>query len=178
MLDANRAALAVIDIQGKLSELMHDKDVIYDNVSRLIRGATVLGLPILWTEQYPEGLGPTRPELTGLLPGEPITKTSFDCCGEPAFRAALDATGRRQVLLCGIEAHICVYQTAAGLARLGFEPFVVMDAVSSRTARNRRLGIGCAKDAGAAVTGVEMALFEMLGAAGTDAFREMVRIVK
>jgi nicotinamidase-related amidase len=178
MLDPAEAALVVIDIQGKLSELMFEKEAVYGNASRLIRGAAVLELPILWTEQYPEGLGPTRPELADLLPGEPITKIAFDCCGEPAFVSALELTGRRQILLCGIEAHICIYQTAAGLTERGYTPFVVADAVSSRTPRNRRLGIQCSKDAGAVITGVEMALFQMLGIAGTDAFKQVVRIVK
>ena len=178
MIQADKAVLAVIDIQGRLATLMHERERLFDNASRLIRGSKALDLPMVWTEQNPAGLGPTTPEIAKLLPGEPIPKMAFGCGGEPAFLRALEATGRRQVLLCGIEAHICIYQTAVGLIEAGYEPHVVTDAVSSRTAANRELGLARMKDAGAVLTGVEMALFEMLGTAEATAFREVVRIVK
>jgi nicotinamidase-related amidase len=178
MLDKDNAALVVIDVQGKLAEAMDGKEDLFENVKRLVRGAKVLGLPVILTEQYPKGLGPTRPDIAELIDSEPIAKTAFSCCGEPAFVEALEATGRRQVLLCGIETHVCVYQTAAGLIDMGYGTHVVLDAVSSRTARNRRLGIEKMKDCGAQITGVEMALFEMLKVAGGDEFKQMIQIVK
>jgi nicotinamidase-related amidase len=178
MLIRDDAVLVVVDVQGKLARLMHEAEALFDQLSRLIRGARALDLPIIVTEQNPDGLGPTIPELAPLLPPERIAKRAFSCGGEPAFLAALEATGRRQVLVAGIEAHICVYQTAADLASRGYEVEVVSDAVSSRTAANRAVGLERMRQAGARVTSVEMALFELLGAADGDAFKAILRIVK
>jgi nicotinamidase-related amidase len=178
MLKADDAVLAVIDIQGKLAEQMAEKEELFRNVRKLVRGARVLGIPVVPTEQYPEGLGPTRPQIAEAVGVEPIAKRAFSCCGEPAFVAALDALGRAQVLLCGIEAHVCVYQTARDLVASGREAHVVQDAVSSRTVANRCAGILKAKDAGAELTTVETALFEMLGTAEGEAFKQIIKIVK
>ncbi len=175
----DQAALMVIDIQGKLAELMHDRDALFENASRMIRGAKVIGLPIVWTEQYPKGLGPTSPEIADLLEGgTALAKTSFSCCGDEEIMKAVEATGRRQVLLLGIETHICIYQTALGLIEAGYEVYVVTDAVSSRKAPNRTLGLSRMKDAGSIMTSVEMSLFEMLGVAEGETFKAMVKIVK
>ncbi len=178
MLNVDETVLVVIDVQGKLAQLMHEKESLFENLSRLIRGAGVLGLPILVTEQNPQGLGPTIAELSGLLPPRRIPKVAFSCCGEAAFVAALEAAGRRQVLIAGIETHICVYQTAADLLALGCEVHVVADAVSSRTARNRDIGLEKMKAAGAQVTSVETALFELLKVAEGDRFKALLKIVK
>ena len=178
MLKADEAVVVVIDVQGKLSDLMVEKEMLFENVGKLVRGARALGVPMLLTEQYPEGLGPTRPELTELIEAEPIAKRAFNCCGEPRFVSALEGLGRRQVVLCGMEAHVCVYQTARDLVGLVYEVEVVLDAVSSRTERNRRAGLLKAKDCGAGLTTVEMALFEMLGVAEGAAFKEIIGIVK
>jgi nicotinamidase-related amidase len=178
MLSSDTAVLVVIDIQGRLAETVDAREETFENVKKLIRSANVLGLPVLLTEQYPEGLGPTRPDIRELIDAEPIAKTAFSAWGEPAFVQALEATARRQVLLCGIETHVCVYQTAVDLAAARYDVHVVADAVTSRTARNRRLGINKMKGRGAEVTGVEMALFEMLRVARGDAFKHIIRIVK
>ena len=178
MLERDDAVLVVIDVQDKLTRAMVEREALLDNVGKLVRGADVLGLPVILTEQYPEGLGPTLPEVAELIDARPIPKRAFSCSGEPAFVEALEAAGRRQVLLCGIEAHVCVYQTARDLAESGYQAHVVIDAVSSRTASNRRAGIQKAMDVGAERTTVEMALFEMLGAAEGDAFKRIISIVK
>ena len=179
MLERTETVLVVIDVQERLARVMHERERLLDNLSRMIRGAQVLGLPILWVEQNPRGLGPTVPEVAGLLSGlTPVEKLTFSCCGTPAFMQALRATGRRQVLLVGIEAHVCVYQTAAELVALGYHAEVVADATSSRTPENWGIGLGKAREAGASVTGTETALFELLRVAEGDAFKALLSIVR
>ncbi|MEI7836671.1 MAG: isochorismatase family protein [Planctomycetota bacterium] len=178
MLTLKKTLLVIVDIQDKLARVMPERDALVESVSRLIRGAGVLGVPILFTEQNPAGLGPTVPELRPLLGGVPIVKRAFSCCGEPAFVQALRASGRRQVLLAGMETHVCVYQTARDLRADGYEVEVVVDAVASRTAANRALGLEKIRAAGAGVTSVEAALFELLGVADGPSFKEILQIVK
>lgn len=179
MLNIDQSVLVLIDLQGRLAQLMHGREALFDNLQRLIRGAQALGLPILWLEQYPQGLGPTIPEVAGLLPGlTPIAKTCFSACGSEAFLAQLTGLERSQVLLAGIEAHVCVYQTAVDLLAGRYEVHVVTDAVSSRTAANAELGRQRMGDAGARLTSVEMALFELLRTADAPAFKAVARIVK
>jgi len=179
MLTTDRTVLVLIDIQGKLAQLMHAREALFDSLQRLVKGSRALGLPILWLEQYPQGLGPTIPEIAGLLPDvKPIAKTCFSAWGSEAFRTQLATTGRTQLLLGGIEAHVCVYQTALDLLGAEFEVEVVSDAVSSRTAANAELGRQAMREAGARLTSVEMALFELLQTAEAPAFREIARIVK
>ena len=179
MLAKDNTVLVVIDVQDKLARVMHDRERLLDNLPRLIRGAQVLGVPVIWVEQNPRGLGPTVPEVADLLTGlEPIHKLSFSCCREEAFLRALRATGRRQAVLAGIEAHVCVYQTAADLVALGYRVEVVSDAVSSRTPENRAVGLGKVREEGASITGVETVLFELLGAAEGTAFKEILKVVR
>jgi nicotinamidase-related amidase len=179
MLTTNNTALVLVDVQGKLARLMDGKEALFQNLRKLVQGAHVLQLPILWLEQNPAGLGPTIPELAELLQGEtPIPKLSFSGCGAEGFLVKLRATGRRQVLVAGIEAHVCVYQTAADLLKLGYEVEVVADAVSSRSVENKRIALEKIQRLGARLTSVEMALFEMLGKAEGPAFKEMLQIVK
>jgi len=178
MLDVNNVALIMIDLQGKLAQLMHEKAQLFDNVARLIRGAEVLGLPVVCTEQNPAGLGGTIDEIAQLVKTDPIAKMSFSCCGEKRFMEALERLGRRQLLLCGIEAHVCVYQTAADLVQYGYEVHAVADAVSSRTASNRQIGLERIRDAGARITSVESALFELIRVAEGDEFKRILQIVK
>jgi len=178
MLDASRTVLVVVDVQEKLTRVMPDPAGLADALGRLIRGAAVLELPVLWVEQNPDGLGPTVAALAKLLGGRPIVKRSFSCCGEPAFVEALAAAGRKQVLLAGIEAHVCIWQTAAELRAAGYEVEVPADATASRTALNKEVALGRIRAAGAGVTSVETALFELLGAAEGSKFKEILRIVK
>jgi len=178
MLERDNTVLVLVDVQAKLVPAMAEPDALIDGVRKLVRGMGVLGIPVVWTEQNPAGLGPTVAEVAELLTGEPITKTAFGCCGQPAFVDALAGVGRKQVLLAGIEAHVCVYQTACGLLDAGYEVQVVADAIGSRLPSNK--AIACAKmaAAGAAITSVEMALFELLAVAEGPEFKDILKIVK
>lgn len=179
MLNTGDVVLVVVDLQEKLSRVMHDLDSLLLASEKIIKGANVLEIPVLWTEQNPKGLGPTLSDFANLMKPElRVTKISFSCCGEPEFLKLLNAQNRRQVLLMGIESHVCVYQTGMDLLNMGYEVQVVTDAVSSRTPENKALGIEKLKMAGAKITSAEMALFEMLQAAEGPKFKEMLKVVK
>ena len=179
MLKVENTALALIDVQGKLAGLMHEKDALFRNLEILIRGAQALELPIFWLEQYPKGLGPTVPEIAQLLGNrKPIEKTCFSAFGSDQFRAQLRDSNRRQLLVAGIETHICVYQTVRHLLDEGFQVEVVGDAASSRTEQSKALGLDKMMRAGAEVTSVEMALFELREEAGTPQFKTIAGLVK
>ena len=179
MLQADNAALVIVDIQGKLASLMHRKEIFYDNVVRMIKGARLLNIPSIWNEQLPDKLGATIEPISSELGDlQPLIKKSFSCCGNPDFVERLKATGRKQVLLTGMETHICVFQTAIDLIDTGYEVHLVTDAVASRFEHNYRVGIERIKDHGAIVTSTEMALFEMFDVAEGPQFKELVKIVK
>ena len=178
MLEIDSTVLVLVDFQGKLARIVQDSEQVIASACKLARAAAVLDLPIIWTEQNPAGLGPTVEELAGLLPGEAIPKHAFSCWREPAFAKALAGRNRQSVLLAGIETHVCVFQTAADLCAAGYDVHVVADAVSSRTAANRQVGLARIAAAGATVTSVEMAVFELLGAAAGEKFKEILKIVK
>jgi nicotinamidase-related amidase len=179
MLQREDTILVVVDVQGKLAQLMHHKSELFENLRRMIQGARILGVPILVTEQYPQGIGPTVAEIADLLTDvEVISKTSFSCCGEKTFTAALQGLNRRQILLTGIETHICVHQTALQLIDAGYEVQVVADAVSSRTLDNKRIGLAKMQGAGAVITSTETALYELLKAAEGPMFKAVLGLVK
>lgn len=171
--------LIVIDFQGRLFPVMADKEKLLRNVVKLIKGARVLEVPVILTEQYPKGLGPTIPEIKELLPDiKPIEKVCFSCCDNEVFGQVLGALKRQQVLIAGIEAHICVYQTAMALARQGYEVQVVSDCVSSREAENKTVALFKMGAAGIVPTSSEMALFELLKVAQGEKFKQISNIVK
>ncbi len=180
MLSEKNTILVVVDVQGNLAQQMDEREALFRNLRKLVQGVVAMGMPVLWLEQNPARLGETVPEVAGLLRdrASPIAKMSFSACGEKAFLQELASSGRRQVLLAGIETHVCVYQTAVDLLREGYEVSVVSDAVSSRTAANRCLGLSRMQSEGVRQTGVEMALFELLRTAGHPAFREILGIVR
>ena len=178
MLNRDETACVLVDFQERLAPAMFEAGGLLDDVLRLLRGLEVLKVPVLWTEQNPAGLGGTVGEVAELLPGEAIPKMSFSCCGEPAFVEALEALGRRQLLLAGIEAHVCVYQTAADLIDADYDVHVVSDAVSSRSPENKAVGLEKCADLGAAITSVETALFELLRVAEGEEFKRILRIVR
>jgi nicotinamidase-related amidase len=179
MLRPENTALVLIDIQGRLATLMHEREALYRHLQILVRGARILQLPILWLEQYPKGLGPTIPEVADLLPDQqPLAKMCFSACGLESFQQRLRQTARRQVLLAGIETHICVYQTARDLLQEGYCVEIVADATSSRTPENKKIGLEKMARAGAEITSVETCLFELLQRAGTAAFKEITALVK
>jgi nicotinamidase-related amidase len=177
-LDRSRAALVVVDVQEAFRPAVLDFDVVAHNVATLVRAARILELPTLVTEQYPKGLGHTVPEVTEHLEVTPIEKVCFSAVDAEGFPGALHEADRDQVLLCGIEAHVCVNQTAEDLIADGAEVHVAQDAVSSRTAENRALGLHKMERSGAVVTSVETALFELLRQAGTPEFKEVQALVK
>lgn len=179
MLTQNDAVVVIVDVQNKLTAVIHNRDLLVANLTKLVRGARALALPIIWVEQVPDRMGPTIPELRELLTGlTPISKKTFSCAGEPGFMKALQATGRRTVLLAGIETHVCIAQTATDLAAAGYNVNVVADAVSSRTPENRQIGLDLVRQGGGLITGVESLLFQLLVSADHPAFREILRIVK
>ncbi len=179
MLDVEKTALLIIDVQDRLYRTMVEKEILAERIEKLIRGIRVLGIPMIATEQYPQGIGPTIPPIAALLTGVPIiSKLSFSCCGDPVFIEAFRALNRRQVIVAGIECHVCVHQTTLDLLDQGYEVQIVADGVSSRTAWNRELGLQKMRDEGAKITGTEMVLFELLKTAGTETFREISQIIK
>ena len=179
MLTVENALLVVIDIQGNLAQAMHDKNFLFENLKKLISGAQLLNLPIIVTEQIPQKLGPTIPEIAALFSDfQPIPKASFSCWGEKLFMEKLRATPRKQILLTGIESHVCVYQTALELKSLGYDVYLVADCISSRTAENKSIAIARMTSEGVKLTSTEMVLFELMKIAEGDKFREMVKIVK
>jgi nicotinamidase-related amidase len=174
-LDAERAALVVIDVQEGFRKAVPDFDRVAEATATLIEGAEAIGIPIVVTEQYPKGLGETAPEVAEHLPDgtEPLEKVVFSALDAEGF----DLGGRDQALICGIETHVCVNQTALDLLESGVEVQVVGDAVGSRTEENKRVGLHKMERAGATLTSVETALFELLGRAGTDEFKAVQRLI-
>lgn len=179
MITTEDTALVLVDVQGKLAQSMHNKKDLFENLKKMVKGAQVLGIPILWAEQNPDGLGPTMPEIAELFTNQsPVSKFSFSCCGSEQFLRDLEAVNRKNILIVGIEAHVCVYQTAADLTNLQYNVQIVADAVSSRTAENKQIGLEKSKDAGASLTSTETALFELLKEAKGDKFKEIINLVK
>jgi nicotinamidase-related amidase len=178
-LTADNTVLVLIDYQERLFPVMYEKERLLTNVLKLVKGTAALELPIIVTEQYPKGLGPTLPEIKGLIPGfTAVEKVCFSCADEAAFMERLGGLKRKQVLVAGIEAHICVYQTAAALAGAGYQVEVVSDAIASREAENKAVTLARLGQAGITITSVEMALFELLKVAKGDKFKAISAIVK
>lgn len=179
MLTKGKTGLVVIDVQGKLSTVVHDSERFIANLVTLIKAAKLLDMPILWLEQNPEKLGKTVPELREVLGSvTPISKFSFSACGEPVFVEAVKKTKVKTWLLSGIETHICVYQTALGLLDLGYEVELVSDCVSSRALSNKVLALEKLARKGAEITCLEMCLFELIGDCRADEFRGGLSLIK
>lgn len=178
-LTAENSVLVLIDFQERLFPVMHEKEKLLKNVVKLTKGALALEIPVIVTEQYPKGLGPTIPEIKSLIPDfKPIEKTCFSCCDEPAFMEDLTALQRKQVIIAGIEAHICVYQTALALTQNGYLVEAAADCVSSREPENKLLALFKMNAMNINPTSTEMALFELLKVAKGDKFKAISGIVK
>jgi nicotinamidase-related amidase len=176
---AGRTVLVIIDIQGKLWNAMHDKSALLENAQKLVKAMRVLSVPVILTEQNPQGLGPTVPELMQCLPEvKALPKFCFNCCQDSGFEQELIRLNRKQVLLCGIESHICVHQTALDLLSRGFEVQVVADVVASRVQANKEVALARMQSEGAKLTVTEMAIFELLGAADSPLFKEILKVIK
>jgi len=180
-LKAEHCALLVIDIQEKLLPPIFHREQLLKNSQLLIRLAGVLKVPVLMSTQYTKRLGPTVPEISSLLPEiQPIDKQMFSCFGSEVFCSTLKrlAGGRDTVLLCGMETHICVMQTALAALREGYIVHVASDAVSSRTDSNWRIGLERMRAAGVVLSSTEMMIYEMLCSADTAAFKELLPYLK
>lgn len=179
MLDSKNAVLVIIDVQGKLAQIMHDRDNLFRNLHILVSGIKLLNIPIIWMEQVPDKLGPTIPEIKDvLIDQKPITKDVFSCAKNEEFNNTINKINPKDVILAGIESHVCVYQTAMDLLEKNHNVHIVMDAISSRTSKNKELGIERMLLEGAMQTGVEMLLFEMQGEAKGERFRQISKLVK
>jgi nicotinamidase-related amidase len=179
MLSLENTVLILIDIQGKLWNVMYEKEALLENTQKLIKGIQTLGVPIILTEQNPSGLGPTLPDLAQLMPAvKPLTKFCFSCYQNQEFHDSLTSLKRKKALVCGIEAHICIYQTTLELLNNGYEVQVVADAVSSRTLRNRDIALNRMQAEGAKLTTTEMVLFEILKTAESAKFKEISKIIR
>jgi len=180
LLDREQSVLVVVDVQERLVPAMPKKvyKKLKKSIDMLAKAAVELGVPIITTEQYPRGLGHTVSELDSACKANVVEKVSFGCCGEQNFLDELKKSGRTQVILTGMEAHVCVYQTVLGLLESGFHVHLVSDAICSRNKNDYLAGVDNAKAAGAVVTTTEMALFQMLQEAGTPEFKVVSGLVK
>jgi nicotinamidase-related amidase len=174
-LDADRTALIVVDVQEGFRKAIPNFERVAKATATLIEGAETLGVPIMITEQYPKGLGETAPEVAEHLPDgtEPLEKLVFSAAEAEGF----DLGDRDQALVCGVETHVCVNQTVLDLLGSGLDVEVAEDAVGSRTEENKRVGLNKMERAGAVLTSVETALFELLGRAGTDEFKRIQKLI-
>jgi nicotinamidase-related amidase len=182
-LDRTRAILLIIDVQEKLMPVIHDGGDVARNIERLVRGCHALGVPTIVTEQYVKGLGPTigsvRDVLEELQQYRPVEKMCFSASGCTEFVGRLRSLGeRRQILVAGIETHVCVYQTVSDLLHDGYEVTLLADALSSRTTRNRDIALTRMTSDGALLSSTEMALFELTVNSGTDEFKTISKLVR
>lgn len=179
MLQIDQTILLIIDVQGALAQKMHDKSRTYLHIGYLIRVARTLELPILYTEQAPDKIGHTISEITRHLKGgSPIVKRSFSCMGNPAFVEELSRLNRKQIVVCGIEAHVCVYQTVVDLTAKGYEVHVAVDAVSARTQLNIDVAIERMRMAGAVPTTVDTIACELIRTADHPKFKDVIGLMK
>jgi nicotinamidase-related amidase len=174
-LQADRTTLVVVDVQEAFRKVVPGFERIAKATATLVEGAEAIGVPVVITEQYPKGLGETVPEVAEHLPAgtEPLEKVIFSAAEAEGF----DLEGRDQALVCGVETHVCVNQTALDLLDSGVDVQVAEDAVGSRTDENKQVGLHKMERAGAEITSVETALFELLGRAGTDEFKRVQKLI-
>ena len=178
LLDRKRAALAVIDMQEAFRPVIGNFAEIASRIAVLVEGFRILNVPVLTTEQYPKGLGKTIDEIASKNDElEPIEKLTFSACGVDEFDMRLRERHIEQVAICGIETHICVSQTAHDLLSAGYQVHLISDATGTRLPHNRDIAIGKLEKAGAVISSVEAALFELCGRAGTPEFKAIQRLV-
>ena len=179
VLNAQQSTLLVVDIQTALLPVMAESDRVVSGSAILLRAAQRLGVPVVVSEQYPRGLGPTIHELAALFsPEDVLEKLHFSCADDPIISARLRELNRPQVVVGGIEAHVCVMQTALGLKMAGYQVLVVSDATSSRTHANHQAAMARLTAAGVTIGTVEMVVFEWLNRAGSPEFQELSKLIK
>ena len=173
------AALVVIDMQEPFIRSVFEHEAFVKSVTKLVEGCKVLEVPIIGTTQYVSRMGDIIPDIRRALPRTPShDKVVFDCCGSESFLAEVAATGATQILLCGLEAHICVSQTALGLIARGYQVHVAVDAIQSRTIENVNYGLEKMKQSGVLTSSCEMALYELMYSANSPHFKDILTIVK
>jgi len=175
----DEAVLVLVDLQERLAEPMSRRQEVVDAGVFLVRAADALGVPVIVTRQYPRGIGETVDELKAVLLGvEEVDKLTFSCTGEPVFQERMEALGRRQVIIAGMETHVCVMQTALALQGSGYQVFVLADASSSRYEVDHALALDRMRASGVVVTSTESVVYEMIGCAGTPEFKALLPLVK
>jgi nicotinamidase-related amidase len=177
-LDRKNASLLVVDIQERLVPVMWNFAPVEKYAKAAILAARELGLPVICTEQYPKGLGATIASVRECLPEAPIAKMHFSCGADPATRKALASTARKQVIVVGMETHVCVFQTCRDLVEQGYHVFVCADAVTSRFEEHRRVALELMRDMGVVVTSAETSIFDLLHEAGTAEFKKVSPFVR
>ncbi|MFQ6112988.1 MAG: hydrolase [bacterium] len=179
ILNRKQTGLLIVDVQTKINATMMHPDMVVDSIVKLIKACQILNVPIFITEQYPKGLGPTETRILEALQGEaPIQKMTFSCCANEQLVKQLKANNIQQVIVTGIESHVCVQQTALDLLARDLQVHVPKDAVSSRKELDYRTALERMCKAGVILTTVETALFELLQQAGTPEFKEVAKFVK
>ncbi len=178
-LSPETSLLIVIDVQEKLFATMYEQKRVKDNIVRMVGGAKILNVPIIWTEQYSKGLGPTIPELKSALKGRTCyEKITFSCADDDQILKSVEKANPKDILLCGIEAHVCVYQTAADFIERGNRVHLVLDAVMSRHKSNHEIALRKMEQIGVNITSVEMALFEFQRVARGETFKPIAALIK
>lgn len=179
MLEIEKSCLVIVDVQGKLAQLMHDKQTLFDNIEILIKAAGILDIPIINCRQYPKALGDTIDQLAGHLEGiDPVDKLCFSCLGSEEFAQKLDQIDRPDIILTGIETHVCIYQTAMDLLNTDHSVHLITDAVSSRKSSDRQTAIERMRTEGVKLSTTEMVLFELLKTAKHEKFKQIANLIK
>jgi nicotinamidase-related amidase len=179
LLTTDKTALLIIDIQERIIRVINEYETVVENTIKLIKGFKALGIPINYTEQYPKGLGPTVESIQNELEGnDAIQKLSFSCSGADDLFSELKKNGITQVVVCGVESHVCVQQTVLDLIANDFQVNLAADAVSSRRVKDYEISLSRMRQHGADVTTTEAILFELLNVCGTDVFKQISKIVK
>lgn len=174
-----KSTAVIVDIQERLLPHIHEGDILMRNCLKLIEGLKILSVPIIITQQYTRGLGPTVASISGMFPDfKYIEKIAFSCCGEPAFEEEISHPDREFIILCGIESHVCLLQTCIDLLEEGRKPVIVEDCVSSRKPEDKRVAIERMRQEGARITTMESLLFELTRVAGNETFKSISGIVK
>lgn len=179
MLNEKETALIIIDVQGKLARMVAESEQLVKNLRQLIAAFKTMSIPIVWVEQYPEGLGKTIPEISELLENKtPLPKYTFSALGNKDIESEIEKLNRKQWLVCGIETHICVYQTAMDLLAKNYEVEIVSDAVSSRTKESKELALAKLQKKGVGLTNIEMCVYELIKNSKTDIFKKILPLFK
>lgn len=175
----DQSVLVVIDVQGRLAYLMHEKEVLFKHIQALIQAADHLKIPVIFTEQVPQKIGFTIPEIAGYFKNrKPILKETFSCFGSKEFQKKLSTLQCKRIILCGIETHVCLYQTAVDLREAKYEVQVVADAVSSRTKENKDAALHRMEDFGVTLTSTEMLACELLKTSAHPRFKEVLKLIR